>query len=395
MLRTKYFLLLIILTFSCSSSDNNLYIFEIGDIGNNKITLSEIADSIIYIPLDDTIPIGVYYDIKIINNNIFISGKEIGLLTFDMEGQMQREIGREGRGPDEYLHCTSFDVDSTKGIVYILDMGRNIKVYAGDGSYIKEISLKKYEDLENTEFFVDLNCYNDKIILSEYICMGVGKYNWIVLDTLGNLITSKENSVKAFKSNSYILGGTYKFNNRIFYYNQYNDTVFSISPDFNYEASFLMGTGKERLPRAQFNGLNDWKNFIVIKSIFETKKFRIIYYSYKSKRQLAFINKKNHTTYLINERINNNAETSPGFTGGIINDLDGGIMFQPQQYIIKDNHEYIIELIPADILKIYTNSSEFRNSFPKYPEKKNTLEKLANSLKETDNPVLVLVRLKK
>jgi len=38
---------------------------------------------------------------------------------------------------------------------------------------------------------------------------------------------------------------------------------------------------------------------------------------------------------------------------------------------------------------------EFKNSSPEYPEKKKELEKLANTLKETDNPVLVLVRLKK
>ena len=32
---------------------------------------------------------------------------------------------------------------------------------------------------------------------------------------------------------------------------------------------------------------------------------------------------------------------------------------------------------------------------PKYPEKKKELEKLANSLKETDNQILMIVRLKK
>ncbi len=39
-------------------------------------------------------------------------------------------------------------------------------------------------------------------------------------------------------------------------------------------------------------------------------------------------------------------------------------------------------------------SEEFRNSKLVYPEKKKELEKIAYSLKETDNPVLVLVRLK-
>jgi hypothetical protein len=37
----------------------------------------------------------------------------------------------------------------------------------------------------------------------------------------------------------------------------------------------------------------------------------------------------------------------------------------------------------------------FINSNPGHPEKKKELEKLANSLKETDNPILVQVKFKK
>jgi hypothetical protein len=39
-------------------------------------------------------------------------------------------------------------------------------------------------------------------------------------------------------------------------------------------------------------------------------------------------------------------------------------------------------------------SEEFKNSTPKYPEKKKELEKLASSLDENDNPVLMLIQLK-
>jgi len=46
-------------------------------------------------------------------------------------------------------------------------------------------------------------------------------------------------------------------------------------------------------------------------------------------------------------------------------------------------------------LKEYIASNEFKESNPKYPERKKELEELVNGLKETDNPVLVLVRLKK
>jgi len=46
-------------------------------------------------------------------------------------------------------------------------------------------------------------------------------------------------------------------------------------------------------------------------------------------------------------------------------------------------------------IKAHVGTETFINSSPKYPEKKKELEKLANSLKETDNPVLVMVRLKR
>jgi hypothetical protein len=55
----------------------------------------------------------------------------------------------------------------------------------------------------------------------------------------------------------------------------------------------------------------------------------------------------------------------------------------------------LISWIDAIKLKAHVTSETFLNSTPKYPEKKKELEKLANSLKETDNPVLMLVKLKK
>ncbi|MDP3445144.1 MAG: hypothetical protein Q8T08_19970 [Ignavibacteria bacterium] len=45
-------------------------------------------------------------------------------------------------------------------------------------------------------------------------------------------------------------------------------------------------------------------------------------------------------------------------------------------------------------LKAHVASTAFKDSNPKYPEMKKELEKLANSLNENDNPVLMLVKLK-
>ena len=70
-------------------------------------------------------------------------------------------------------------------------------------------------------------------------------------------------------------------------------------------------------------------------------------------------------------------------------------MFQPESYYVEDNREYMFGLINPYQIKALVTSIEFKNSTPKYLEKKKEFEKLANSLKETDNPVLMIVRLKK
>jgi len=55
----------------------------------------------------------------------------------------------------------------------------------------------------------------------------------------------------------------------------------------------------------------------------------------------------------------------------------------------------LISWIDTIKVKAHVGSEAFKNSTPKYPEKKKELEKLANSLKEAENPVLMLVKLKK
>jgi hypothetical protein len=78
-------------------------------------------------------------------------------------------------------------------------------------------------------------------------------------------------------------------------------------------------------------------------------------------------------------------------TEGIKNDLDGGPNIDLK--LTKDDNT-VLSWINAYELKQHIESKDFKNSTPKYPEKKKELEKLANSLNENDNPVLMLVKLK-
>ena len=102
---------------------------------------------------------------------------------------------------------------------------------------------------------------------------------------------------------------------------------------------------------------------------------------------IALIDKAKKKSFLIHLDKNEN--------GGILNDFDGGTEFQPQNYFTENGHEFIVGIINPYQIRARVTSSEFKNANSKYMKKKLEFEKLASSLKETDNPVMMLVRLKK
>jgi hypothetical protein len=72
---------------------------------------------------------------------------------------------------------------------------------------------------------------------------------------------------------------------------------------------------------------------------------------------------------------------------GLRNDYDGGVNFYPRKMV---NDSTLAMWIDAFRLKEHVASEAFKNSTPKYPEKKKELEAFVNQLNENDNPVLIL-----
>jgi len=199
-----------------------------------------------------------------------------------------------------------------------------------------------------------------------------GELLGIVMDTLGNLIKTKDRSNPKFSSGWSGKSGLYYFNNNLYYWNVYNDTVFAITPDLIWKATFLIGKGEYRLPRKELNP-HKLSQYMLIQTIFETNNYIMIRYYLADKHLFVIIEKNRWKSFVYN--LNNYSNK------GIINDLDGGPDILP--VTIKDDNT-IVALIDALQLKKHVSSDAFINSTPKYPEKK----------KELDNPVLILVRLK-
>jgi hypothetical protein len=131
--------------------------------------------------------------------------------------------------------------------------------------------------------------------------------------------------------------------------------------------------------------------YVIHGDLFETNRFLVLDYRF-DKNSIAVLDKKNNKVYMNYHKENGNRP----MICGIQNDLDGGIMFRlyANSYFTENNIEYLIGLIDPFDLKSHIASTEFKNSVPKDPEKKNALEKFANGIKETDNPILMMIKLK-
>ena len=391
-MKLKYLIYLLLFASSCNHYKENLYIIDPRSFDKTQITLADICDEITYIPLDNKIPF-TNFKYLITKTAIYISAKGIGIMKFDREGKLINIIGTQGRGPGEFLYGMEFAVDERSGNIFILDP-HIIKEYSENGVFLGDIT---YDNYINTHAMAGgIEFYNSLLFLPDYIMEGNSMYNWILLDTLGNLVSKKNNSVPEFHANVVKPGCIYKFNNKLFYYNYFNDTIFSISSDLECKGEYLFAQGSHRWPRANLN-TDSFDQFSAQISrlflpyeLFETRHFIVLRYSYQKNESISFISKKTKKTFLANKYNENNEFTE----ACLENDLDGGIPLQYLKYYTEKGKEYLTEIITSFDFKFYVSSDEFQNSTPKYPEKKKELEKLAASLKETDNPVLVLVRLK-
>ncbi len=100
-MKASLFVLTIFLVFSCGSPDNEIIMIDLENLNGEEITLSEIADEITYIPLDNSITIGMinsFYNPIVIGNLVYLYDHETGIMLFNRIGELHGIIGTMGRG---------------------------------------------------------------------------------------------------------------------------------------------------------------------------------------------------------------------------------------------------------------------------------------------------------
>ncbi|TKG94933.1 6-bladed beta-propeller [Puteibacter caeruleilacunae] len=388
MKRIHILLISIVILLGCSSSQEEQWPMKI-DISKftaNTISLSEIGDDITYIPLKIDVPIRHTLSEKLAGNSIFLYASPEAIFRLDYDGNVLSKIGTRGEGPGEYRYGVTFTVNEQDSLVYVENHTKLI-TYDFNGNLVKEENREELLRDFATLDYLDGYFYSTAPV---WVGPSSPKTYWSVADKNFNQMQIKEDYYTVFSKNGYNLNekNTYIFSNKMHYWNNYNDTIFEILPT-SYKAKYVFINNEKKLTPeiiCQPDILKKQTRYFIIRNILETNEYLIIFYRLDGDYNLCMMNKADNTFSLV--------DSSDEYDMGVPNDIDGGLKLTPYGYQVRGNSSYLISKIQPFELKAHVASEAFKNSTPKYPEKKEALEELANSLSENDNPVLMLVRLK-
>ena len=380
MKKVVLFILVFTLFFCIRINDKREEIIRINPefFTEKEIFLSEITESISYIPLDNRIQVSTLYDVKIDEKYLYCAAPQ-GIFLYSRTGNYIRSIGKKGRGPGEYVHGNHITVNEDNHDIIVLDIKR-LLIYSLTGKLKRTISLDslgvRFGDVE----------YNmGRIYLAKSFVLTT-EQQWVSLDTLGRVLTTKMNPLEPFNTTRGFKTRMYKFNKKIHYWNHYNDTIYEIGPA-EIKSKYLFADCSFRIPKKI---IKDLSPFFTPMRIMESNNYLFIDYAMFGSLNLAIYDKlKNKYIIVSSTKISD----KKSFPFGFQNDYDAGIPFRPMEYFSLEQEEFLLSWISSFKLKTMVDNIAFKNSAPKYPEKKKELEKLANSLDENDNPVLMLVKL--
>ena len=387
----KFLSITLIFVTSCQDSnkkENQIITFDLKELPRtSQIRLSDLGSiDIEYLPLEtnELCMIPRINDIRI-GKDYFLTHFFTQIYKFKSDGSFIAKIGTEGRGPNEFTVVHDVDIDRKNQNIYLVDgWQKRFYAYSQDGQIIRTFKTPLYASIEFRFTDDGILCYN----MNQFANVE-NSYN--LIDTSGRIIknfTNKYRWEKAEGAATFVFQYEnlfYRFNNKLFKKEVYSDTVF-VFENKDFKPHLVIEVGKRLISqktRSEYTTEQIRDNFITPINLFEFGEF--IYYEFivplnGHSEGLSYIgSKKNDFEALVDPEKD------------IINDLDGGPSIWPKT--IKDDNT-ILSWIDASQLKAHVASDAFIKSTPKFPEKKKELEELANSLKDTDNPVLIMIKLK-
>lgn len=340
--------LIILFLTSCEEKGQPTPIVRL-ETNNSSINLSSFVSKVEYISLktDDRNPIGTIVTIEFFNNLIFIkhTPRSPRLSVFSTTGEHLYNIGKLGRGPEEYAHMKDFTIDKINNQVLIMDLVKQkIHFYGMDGTFLKSedppVLGLGFRFINDELLFYLGNLYNDQLNASESEF-----YNLVVTDTQlrekrrflkvpnkfkGCIQGSAPSSLSCYENTISI---TQPLSNIIYCYkngsleSRFEIDFGALACDFDAERDLYTGNPSTFAPYLRTRGYS-----LPPSRFFEFK--NLIYFDFKSvdETYFVFLDKASGVTHIGNE---------------LVDDVDHGIFGLP----IASWDEKLVTIIePMDLL---------------------------------------------
>ena len=370
-----------------------------GGVGKSRlVNLSEIADTIEYIPLETTKESLVerLFNDKILYENgiLYISQRSGSIKIFDKRGEYVNTINRKGRGPQEYEQLWDVDIDIPTGNICIKGHSK-IFEYTKDGQFIRRITFQEEDESRGITLYY-FKKLGDFYIMTSFINKN-SVYSAFIMDSTSKVIMKlnypqeEVDFVQTLsRSFSFIDPHIFKYDGSVRLINGNNKYVLNINKDISIDTAFIINYGKYKTVDESARDPNSpylWSRF----DVFESNNYLFMQFHvgsltdkpakninprgeiYVYPHSCSVFNKKTGEFIFLDQPEINHL--------GFVEDLEGGPAIWPK-YISADN--YMISYIPAHEFIAHAESTKVSDKF----------KQIASKLKETDNPVLVMVKLK-
>ena len=430
---------LFIITFllSCNTNGNNdtdtdvqlrkIDLSEAMSTPTHQLLLSDIANDIEIVPLE-TKATTVFKRAKhLISNDagiIIVAQRRI--LRFDKEGKYICDIGKFGQGPEDFLFTCSIGYNDEKKEIYVPPlMDAMLKIYDINGNYINSINLFNHNESIGTNSnaredrayrFIDNHHYLRRMLPIP----GIKESPWqlLIKDTDLNIdLELIEPNLKQYKLH-YIYedsldiskaGSEWTANAPVISYYKgkrsilfdSNDTIYSLDTKNNYiTAKYLLLTNSNTISAKELHVADKSDNYLnnyihpidfietndYVFVVVENKTFSYLCQFDKTTRNIKSIRNQGEIRHSDFMNVNYRKVSIPEFT----DDLTGGCSFFPDH---TNDNEWI-GVIPAERLLTEIDIKELEKKEVKLPHRKQQLINVLKNLKEDDNPVLMIVKLK-
>lgn len=359
-----------------------------------EFSLSDIAEDLLIIPLSADYPV-FRFQIVAWHDSLYYYYSKDEIVRFDDMGAYVDVLSRAGRGPDEYLSCAVFLVHQGTGEIFIIDRFK-IQVYDKRFNHQRTIKLP---GLESIDFKMGL--------LNEYLHIfyyGLEKDGllWAMTDLSGNVIKDSP-AVDLYESSFLEERQVFENNGKLYRYYNKNDTIYEadstgIRPYRLINRDFKDGFRLITEP-TQYSTRESPSPYREVRSIFGLGKYWLINFTntHYTKRnpvenESVLYDYNKNVYYLISKSFAIRGEQG---SIGIKNDWAGFGYFLPFGELTIKSRKHLFRVYEASEYLALVNNEKFRNGLPSRPEIKARMISVADSLTNEDNPVLVLLKLKK